>query len=57
MLERTFFMLSFRKVIVRTTTSSYNKEVIFSAGEGTVKSQMHAVDWLNVELLMFQIFL
>ena len=50
-------MLSFLNVIVRITTSSYNKEVIFSVGEGIVESQMLAIDWLNVELLMFQIFL
>ena len=49
-------MLYFWKVIVRRTTSSYNKEVIFSIGEGTVESQMLSIDWLNVELLMFQIF-
>ena len=48
-------MLSFWKVIVRRTTSFYNKEVIFSAREGTVKSQTLALDWLNVELLMFQL--
>ena len=49
-------MLYFGNVIVRITTSSYNKEVIFSTGEGTVESQMLSIDWLNVELLMFQLF-
>ena len=41
-------MSSFVNVIVRRTTSSYNKRDIFSAGEDTVESQMLAIDWLNV---------
>ena len=52
-----FSILSFCKVIVRRNTSFYNKEVIFSAGEGAVKFQMHVVDWLNVELFLFQLIL
>ena len=38
-------------------TSFYNKEAIFSAREGAVKFQMHVVDWLNVELFLFQLIL
>ena len=57
MLERTFSMLYFVNFIVRRITSFYNKEGIFFAGEGAVKFQMHAVDWLNVELFMFQLIL
>ena len=49
-------MLSFGNVIVRRTTSSYNKEDIFSAGEGTVESQMLAIDWLNVNYFCFSYF-
>ena len=41
--RRDFSMLYFCKFIVRRTTSFYNKEVIFFAGEGAMKSQMHAV--------------
>ena len=43
--------------IVRRTTFFYNKEGYFSAGEGAMKFQMHAVDWLNVELFLFQLIL
>ena len=32
------------------------KAIIF-AGEGAMKFQMHAVDWLNVELFLFQLIL
>jgi len=49
-------MRSFWNVIVRRTTSSYNKEDIFSAGEGTVESQMLAIDWLNVNYVCFMFF-
>ena len=35
-----FLMLYFGYVIVRRTNSSYNKRYIFSAGEGTVESQI-----------------
>ena len=43
-------------VIVRRTTSSYNKEFIFSAGEGTMESQMLPIDWLNVHYFCFNFF-
>ena len=49
-------MLSLWNVIVRRTTSSYNKEDIVSAGEGTVESQMLAIDWLNVNYFCFSFF-
>ena len=45
------------KFIVRRTTSFYNKEAIVSVGEGAVKFQMRVVDWLNVELFLFQLIL
>ena len=40
-------------VIVRRTTSSYNKEHIFYAGEGTVESQMFSIDCLNLNYFCF----
>ena len=46
-------MLSLWNVIVRRTTSSYNKEFIFSAAKGTVESQMLAIYWLNVNYFCF----
>ena len=57
MLEGIFHAIFFVKFIVRRSTSFYNKEAIFSAREGAVKSQMHDVDWLNVELFMFWLIL
>ena len=57
MLEGNFPCYLFVKFIVRRTTSFYNKEAIFSAGEGAVKFQMHTVDWLNAELFLFQLIL
>ena len=53
----TFTCYPFVNFIVRRTTSFYNKEAIVSVGEGVVKFQMHAVDWLNVELFLFQLIL
>ena len=49
-------MLSLWNVIVIRTTSSYNKEYTFSAGEDTMESQMLAIDWLNVNYLCFIFF-
>ena len=49
-------MLSLWNVIVRRTTSSYNKEYSFSAGEGNVESQMLSIDWLNVNYFCFKFF-
>ena len=55
--EERIFHAIFCEVIVRRTISFYNKEAIFFAGEGVVKFQMHDVDWLNVELFLFQLIL
>ena len=54
--KRPFFMLSLCNVIVIRTTSSYNKEFIFSAGECIVKFEMLPIDWLNVNYFCFNYF-